>query len=220
MFIATFALLITVFPKTVFSNQASYDMPSEIDPSARYFFFLHNYYVEKNGINGACKYNEILQSFEDKGFVVISEIRSGKIIPCTYSASVIEKVKFLLNSGVPPQNIIVSGHSKGGVIALCVASQLENPEISYVVMAGCEIEGIKKFKMYPDFNKLKGRMLSIYALSDKIAGSCEGVFSLAASKELSNTEIKLKHDAGHRIFFRPDEIWISPIVDWIERGQP
>ena len=93
VFIVTFTLLISVFPKTVFSDVASYDMPSKIDRSARYFFFLHNYYVEKNGINGACKYNEILQSFKDKGFVVISEIRSGKIIPCTYSASVVEKVK-------------------------------------------------------------------------------------------------------------------------------
>jgi predicted esterase len=218
MSIAAFALLITVFPNTVFSGQASYDMPSEIDPSARYLFFLHNYYVEKNGINGACKYNEILQSFEEKGFVVISEVRSGKIIPCTYSASVVEKVKLLLDSGVPPQNIIVSGHSKGGVIALCIASQLANPKISYVIMAGCEIEGVKKYKMYPDFANLKGRMLSIYALSDKIAGSCEKAFALA-SKELSNTEIKLKHDAGHKVFFKPDGIWISPIVDWINKGR-
>jgi predicted esterase len=219
MFIAIFIFFLSVFPKTVFSDQASYDMPSKIDPSARYFFFLHNYYVEKNGINGACKYNEILQSFEDKGFVVISEIRSGKIIPCTYSASVVEKVKFLLNSGVPPQNIIVSGHSKGGVIALCIASQLENPKISYVVMAGCGIEGIKKYNMYPDYAKLKGRMLSIYALSDKIAGSCEEVFSLA-SKDLSNIEIKIKHDAGHQLFFRPDDNWVTPIVDWIDSGRP
>ncbi|WP_022665997.1 alpha/beta hydrolase [Desulfospira joergensenii] len=210
-------LALWVFVPGAFSRQASYEMPSDIDPSARYLFFLHNYYVEKNGPGGDCRYQDILRAFEEKGFTVISELRSGKIIPCTYAAVVTARVKTLLESNVPPRNIVVAGHSKGGVIGLCMASQLENSKIQYVIMAGCEIASVKKYKMYPDFRKLKGRILSIYAESDKIAGSCNQAFSHAA-KGLSNTEIKLKSNAGHRLFFTPDDIWLSPMFEWIKRN--
>jgi len=35
-----------------------------------------------------------------------------------------------------------------------------------------------------------------------------------ASKGLSHTEIKLKSDEGHKLFFAPKEIWIAPIIIW------
>ncbi len=213
--VAFFVMFMAV--PAAFAGQRTYDMPSDIDPSARYLFFLHNNYVEKNGPDGACNYYDILETFSNQGFVVISERRSGKIIPCTYSETIVKKVNILLDSGVPPENIIVSGHSKGGVISLCVASQLENPKINFVVMAGCEIAAVKKYKMYPDFRKLKGRMLSIYALSDTIAGSCEIPFSVA-SQGISNMEIKLKSDSGHQLFFAPDDIWVAPVIEWINKN--
>lgn len=211
--VAFIALSMMVYVPTSYSGQTSYGMPSDINPSARYFLFLHNYYVEKNGPEGACKYYDILKAFADRGFVVISEVRTGKIVPCTYAEKVVRKVKTLLDSGVPPQNITVGGHSKGGVISLCVATQLGNPKVNFVVMAGCEIASVMKFKMYPDFKKLRGRILSIYAFSDSIASSCERAFSMA-SKGLSHTEIKLKSDEGHKLFFAPKEIWIAPINKW------
>jgi len=86
---------------------------------------------KKNGPDGDCKYNDILKAFADKGFVVISEVRTGKIVPCTYAQKVVKQVRTLLDSGVPPQNITVGGHSKGGVITLCVASELGNPKVSF-----------------------------------------------------------------------------------------
>ena len=200
-----------------FSGRASYDMPSKIDPSGRYLFFLHNYYVEVKGPGGDCKYDEILKSFSDEGFVVVSEVRTGKIVPCAYGAKVEDQVRSLLDAGVPPQNITVAGHSKGGVIGLCVASGLENPKINFVIMAGCEIAGLKKYNMYPDFKDLKGRIFSIYAVSDTVAGSCGENFSMA-SAGLSDTEIKLESDAGHRLFFAPDEIWLAPVLKWLDSG--
>ena len=215
--IAFFALCMTVYVLPSYSGQASYGMPSDIDPSAKYFFFLHNYYVEKNGPEGDCKYNDILKAFADRGFTVVSEVRTGKIIPCTYAEKLVRQLRTLLNSGVPPQNITVGGHSKGGVISLCIASKLENPKVSFVIMAGCEIAAVKKCKMYPDFKKLKGRILSVYASSDSIANSCEDAFS-KASGELSDTEIKLKSDAGHKLFFTPKEIWLDPVISWIKNG--
>jgi hypothetical protein len=216
--IAIVALLsVPLFP-CVSMGQTSYDMPTTIDPDARYFLFMHNYYVEKNGPLGDCKYNDILAAFVDRGFIVISEVRTGKIIPCTYAEKVVKKVKTLLNAGVRPENITVGGHSKGGVITLCAASVLDNEKINFIVMAGCEIAGVKKYHMYPNFGRLKGRMLSIYAASDSIAGSCKGAFA-QSSKGLSSTEIILESASGHRLFFSPLGIWIDPIVDWIKNGQ-
>ena len=215
--VTVLALLMSVYVPTSYSGQASYGIPSSIDASAKYFLFLHNYYVEKNGPDGDCKYYDILKSFADRGFTVVSEVRTGKIIPCTYAEKVVKQVKTLLNSGVPPQNITVGGHSKGAVITLCVASKLENPKVNFVVMAGCEIGVIAQNKMYPDFQKLKGRILSIYATSDSLASSCEKAFSMA-SEGLSSTEIKLESDAGHRLFFAPKEIWLAPVIKWINKG--
>ena len=202
-----------IFIPSVICGQSSYDMPQQADPSEKYLFFLHNYYVETKGPDGDCHYEDILKAFSDKGFSVISEIRTGKIIPCTYAEKTANQVKTLLKSGVPPENITVSGHSKGGAIVLCVASQLSNPEINFVVMAGCEIAGIKKYDLYPDFSKVKGRVLSIYASSDKVAGSCKDAFS-KASDGLIKTEIEIGSNAGHRLFFTPDDIWLSPIIKW------
>ncbi len=215
--ITFFALSMTLYVPPSYSGQISYGMPSKIDPSAKYFFFLHNYYVEKKGPEGDCKYNDILKTFADRGFIVVSEVRTGKIVPCTYAEKVVKQLRTLLDSGVPPQNITVGGHSKGGVISLCVASKLENPKINFVVMAGCEIATVKKFQMYPDFKNLKGRILSIYASSDSIANSCEAAFS-KASEELHDTEIKLNSDAGHKLFFTPKEIWLDPVIGWINNG--
>ncbi len=219
----TVSILFSVFLLAVFmmvcvppsySKQPSYGMPSDIDPSARYFFFMHHYYVEKNSPDGACKYEDILNAFADRGFIAISEVRTGKIVPCTYAQKVVKLVRTLLHSGVPPQNITVGGHSNGGVSSLCVASELENPQLNFVIMAGCRIASVEKFMMYPDFRKLKGRMLSVYATSDSVANSCEASFALA-SDELSDSEIRLTGDKGHKLFYTPRDIWLDPIINWI-----
>ena len=198
----------------VFSAQVSPVVPSEIDPSAEYFFFLHNYYVEVKGPDGDCKYHDLLQAFTEGGAVVISEVRTGKIIPCSYAQNIADQVNHLLAAGVPPENITVAGHSKGGAIALCVASQLENERINFVIMAGCEIAGIKKHNLYPDFAGLKGRILSIYANSDTIASSCSQAFT-ASGGGLSETEIELDSEKGHKLFFAPETVWLEPMRGWL-----
>jgi hypothetical protein len=172
--------------------------------------------VEKYGPNGACKYHDILKAFTDNGFTVISEIRSGKIVPSEYANKIVRQVKRLLDAGVPTEHITIAGHSKGGVITLCAASQLENPNIGYIIMAGC---GIKSpAKAYPDFTRLKGNFLSIYASSDTIASSCQNVFSKAIIG-ICYKEITLNSHKGHKLFFQPEDIWIEPVSTWInQRG--
>jgi len=212
----TYVMVSLSFASVSFAKPASYEMPSNIDPSARYVFFLHNYYVEIHGPNDACKYHDILKAFADNGFTVISEVRSGKIVPSEYAKKIVRQVKKLLDAGVPPERITIAGHSKGGVITLCAASQLGNPKIGFIVMAGCDIKSLAQ--AYPDFTQLKGEFLSIYASSDSIANNCQNVFSKAIIG-ICYKEMKLKSEKGHRLFFQPEEIWVEPVMAWInQRG--
>ena len=210
-------LLVSVtmlFVPASYAIETLYGIPSDIDPSAKYFFFLHNYYVEKNGPNGDCKYYDILDVFSQKGFVVISELRAGKIVPCEYAEKIVKQIGILLDAGVNPKNITVAGHSKGGVIALCVASQLINPNIGFIVMAGCGIKPLAE--TYPDFTQLKGNFLSIYASSDNVAESCQKAFANAITG-VTNSEIQVQSDSGHRLFFQPKDIWLKPVMGWLEQ---
>jgi len=210
-------LVLAVFSFTSISyagEEASFGMPSAIDSSAKHIFFLHNYYVEKLGPDGACKYYDILQAFADKGFTVISEMRSGEIVPSEYAKKIVGQVRRLLDAGVPPKNITIAGHSKGGVIVLCIASQLAKPGVGFVVMAGCEIKPLTQ--AYPDFTKLKGDFLSVYASSDSIASSCETAFSNAI-QGFSSKEVKLESDKGHKLFFQPEAVWLEPVIAWLKQ---
>lgn len=83
-------------------------------------------------------------------------------------------------------------------------------------MAGCEIMSLTPD--YPDFSRLKGDFLSIYATSDFIAISCQNVFSQARIG-ISNTEITIKSDKGHRLFFQPEDIWTGPVMTWLNRSK-
>lgn len=191
------------------AESVSYGMPSTINPSANYLLFHHNYYVETKGVNGDCKYYDILKSFADKGYTVISEIRPKDVSVIEYGKKAAADVHKLLAAGVPPEKITVAGHSKGGVITLQVAALLQNPKISYAVLAGCGIKGLEKG--YPDLGALKGKFLSLYAYSDKIAGSCGSVFTQAR-------EVVLDSPAGHQLFFKPTDIWVEPMVDWLKHN--
>lgn len=212
----TCILFVLSFVSRSNAKPASYEMPPTIDGSAHYLFFLHNYYVEQHGPNGACKYYDILKAFENKGFTVISEVRSGKIVPSEYAKKIVSQVRNILDAGVPPEHITIAGHSKGGVITLCVASQLGNPSIAYIIMAGCDIKSLAR--AYPNFTRLKGNFLSIYASSDSIASGCQNVFSKAIIG-ICYKEITLNSNKGHKLFFQPEDLWIEPVSAWIsQRG--
>jgi pimeloyl-ACP methyl ester carboxylesterase len=192
------------------ATEPSYDMPSTINPAASYLLFHHNYYVETKGVNGDCTYYDILKSFADKGYTVISEIRPRDVSVIEYGRKAAADVHKLLDAGVPPEKITVAGHSKGGVITLQVAALLQNPKINYAILAGCGIKGLEKG--YPTFGTLKGNFLSLYASSDKIAGSCGPAFTQARDG-YSAKEIVLDSPAGHQLFFKPTAAWVVPVVN-------
>ena len=208
--------LVALLALSVRAAETTYGMPATINPSASYLFFHHNYYVETKGVGGDCKYYDILKALTDKGYTVISEIRPKDVSVVEYGEKAAADVRKLLDGGVPPEKITVAGHSKGGVITLQVAAQLKNTKISYAILAGCGIKGLEKG--YPDFGTLKGNFLSLYAASDKIAGSCGPAFT-QVREGFSAKEIVLDNPAGHQLFFKPVDIWVEPVVGWLKQGK-
>ena len=208
--------LAAILASSVQAAEPAYGMPATINPSANYLLFHHNYYVETKGVNGDCKYYDILKTFADKGYTVISEIRPKDVSVVEYGKKAAADVRKLLEAGVPPDKITVAGHSKGGVIVLQVAAELENPKVNYAVLAGCGIKGLDKG--YPDFGALKGNFLSLYASSDKIAGSCGPAFT-QDREGFSAKEIVQESPAGHQLFFKPADIWVEPLFGWLKAGK-
>lgn len=176
----------------------------------KYLVFYHNYYVEAKGPEGDCKYHDILKTFSGAGYSVISELRPKDVPAIEYSKKAASDIRRLMDCGVSPGQISVAGHSKGAVIALRVAAILAQPEMKYVILAGCGIRGLA----YPEFSALKGEFLSVYASSDQVASSCQGAFK-QAREGLIGTELVLESAAGHQTFFRPTEIWTKPVLEWL-----
>lgn len=216
LFLTMFVISVSAFASTSLAASPSYSMPSTINASAKYLFFFHNLYVETKGTDGDCKYYDILKTFTDNGYIVISEIRPKDASIIEYAKKAVVNIQRLLDAGVPSENITVSGHSKGGVIAIQVASQLSKPKVNYVIMAGCAIKGLEK--AYPDYSRLNGNILSVYASSDKIAGSCNAAFS-QSKNDVATKEIVLESAAGHQLFFKPTDVWLEPVMGWLKSNK-
>ncbi len=182
-------------------------MPDTIDPAKHYLFYMHGGWPEEHGqsrphprYGKRYEYDEILTAFRAKGLVVIGEVREGRVRPPDYAESVADGVKRLLAAGVPPGNITVGGHSKGGMMTLIVSSQLKNPKINFVNLAGCgagdrfgrQFQRIAR-RIGPD---LRGRFLSMFESNDEISGSCDAAINQA--KESVFLELVLKTGEGTR----------------------
>lgn len=212
----------------VIAAPTSYDIPTKIDISKKYVFYLHGTGVEIWGPSGAhprlgrFDYHGVVKAFQDRGFTVISEVRPKDTEIAEYSKKVVEQINSLLGAGVPPENITVLGFSKGGVIAMYVSAGVKNPNIKYIVAACCVYKG--KFKsIYKKSLKeaapyLSGLFLSIYDEKDHICGTCKETFRVAP-EGVKYTEVELKVGEGHSTFFGPRDDWIDPVVDWIHSKQ-
>lgn len=191
------------------------DVPAEIDTKARYLFYLHGLIIENEGPRpvsprfGVYEYAEILESFRDRGFVVISEARPKGTEPEKYAAKVAAQVGVLLKAGVPPGNITVVGASRGGGIAMMASTLLKNRRVKFVIMAACG-----DFDVYKRFGvDLWGEILSIYDSSDDIAGTCTDFFNKSTGVS-KRKEIVLRLGLGHGILYRPLKEWVEPAAEW------
>lgn len=195
------------------------------DPTARYFIYIHGETMEtgnkEHGVSkryGKFEYTKNIKALEKQGLTVISEIRP-RVSALQYAGSIVSNTRRLLGAGVPPVSITIGGFSRGGYIALLVASSLNDPYVSYVIMAGCgrgrSGGDYAQFLRRKRGHRLQGRILSIYDVSDLDAGSCKEAFEQAGS-QIQSDEIQLRTGKGHGLFFSPHPSWLLPTVTWTQ----
>jgi predicted esterase len=210
-----------------YTEKFSYNLPSVIDPSARYVFFLHGKIVEKCGPNGRHRcfgiydYHGIVKSLRNKGLVVISEVRPEGTKLDKYARKLERQIKTLLSYGLSPQQITVVGFSKGSAITLLVSTKLKDFGINFVLMSGCNHNGTHVLGRYrkvidQSVHSMHGRFLHIYDVSDQKCDVCQRILK-NVSAEVTFKEIMLKNGLGHGLFYRPRKDWIEPMAEWIRQ---
>lgn len=191
------------------------DVPVTIDANARYLFHMHGSIVELQGPNaqgryGQYRYQWTLEALADRGFVVISEARPRTEV-LAYATTVAGQVGKLRAAGVPADHITVTGISKGGDITVLTTAAIGDPDVRFVIMAGCGRRDV--FNVAGGLRALgrrpQGHVLSIYDRHDAEAGSCARYFTEAPG--LTFKEIVLDVGRGHALFYTPERVWLDPV---------
>lgn len=208
----------------VLAESVTDSVPQRPDPGARYLLYLHGLAVEDRGPNartpdGVSDYHGVVKALAETGFHVISELRSPGTVPSSYARKTAGQVRSLLAAGVPARNIVVAGFSKGGMITLMTAAEVAEPEVRYVVLAGCGAgRTARGYREILDSyaGRMKGRILSLYDRGDAVAGSCREAFE-RAGPALKSEEKVFDDGRGHGLFFQPGKLWIDPLAEWAMR---
>lgn len=232
---------------------SSYDFPQTIDTSAKHLFYIPNIVVNLIGPQGkhprhpewgTHDFYGILEAFKKEGFIVISgekakgkgkppgKITAKEIAQQVYtllpdSQEIAQQVEKLLASGLPPENITVSGFSRGGTMSLVVSTLVKNPRINYVILAGCcgnhpnpAISSHAKDSILPLMSGLQGRFLSIQDIGDDQCQTCEKEFEMAVPEVIDAREIKINTGLGHGAFWTIREEWFDVMISWLNRSLP
>lgn len=197
-------------------GSVSEDVPSRVEPGARYLFYLHGAILEgtrgraRSDRFGVYEYERILDALAARGFNVISEVRRGGASPSSAAEKLAGQVRALLGAGVAPERITVVGASRGGGIALIASMLLRNRDLNFVVLASCADSAFyRRQRLSPH-----GNLLSIYDRDDDTgAGSCRRY--LEGSPGVNRRrEIVLETGLGHGVVYRPLEEWLGPASEW------
>lgn len=189
-------------------------IPAAPDPSHRFIIYLHGAIVERLGPQavhprfGPYQYREILQTLTEQGFDVVSSIRSAEIPPETEAERIFAQIRTLMERGVPARRITVVGFSKGGSIAVLASARSREPDVNWVIQAGCGPWITRMPRLVPS-----GRVLSMIDRSDDVAGSCTELMERMPPGS-DHREITLDLGAGHGTFYSPRAEWIEPIRAW------
>jgi len=193
------------------------DVPQKVKTKARYLFYISGYIVEAGNTRptspkfGVYEYEQILETFKQSGFVVISEARkqSPEIEP--YAAKVAEQVKRLLKAGVPPQNITIVGASQGGWIAMLMSTYLKNRDLNYIVIGACGAD-----EGFLNLVDLHGSVLFIVEKTDRFPISSCRRFRADATGLVDYKELETNTGQKHGFLYRPLKEWIEPTVEWAQ----
>lgn len=186
----------------------------------QYLFYLHGKIIEDQGINavetargfGAYQYNDILDAFKIRKFIVMSEVRRPNTDVRHYAHKVAQQVDSLIKiAKVGSDHITIVGASKGATIAMYASTYLQNPNIKFVFMSACSEAS---FITNSDIS-ISGNVLSIYETSDPIGSSCSQLKEHSKKNALAHfSEIALHTGLQHGYFYRPIPEWLNPVLKW------
>jgi len=195
-------------------------VPKEVTLNSKYIFYLHGGIVQAQGPNavseyyGPYKYLDILETFREEGYEVISEVRPKGTVEKEYAKKVSTQINELMDKGIPSENIIIVGASLGAYITIEAANILRNQKIKYSVLGLCSEYALELYNKLS--RNLCGNFLSIYERSDE-KGSCMPILVESDCKE-GVKEIMLDMGLGHGFLYKPYDDWVEPLLDWIENG--
>ncbi|HEX6648339.1 MAG TPA: hypothetical protein VF075_02325 [Pyrinomonadaceae bacterium] len=188
-------------------------VPQKIDRHARYLFYVSGLIVNEDNTRptsprfGVYEYDQILETFKARGFIVISEARkqSSQIEP--YATKVAGQIKQLLAAGVPAKRITVVGASQGSWIAMLASTYLANRDVRFVFIAACAADdGLLNLV------DLYGSVLFISEHTD-LPGSCER-FRSDATGLRDYKAIEVNTGLKHGFLFRPLNEWVEPTIEF------
>ena len=201
----------------VWAQKTLTSIPTSIDKSAKYMFYLHGRIIEEQSVNavsadyGPYEYLAILDTLSAHNFVVISEARAKNTNQLIYAENIATQIDSLLHKGVPAKNIFVMGASKGAYITLLTARKVQNKYVNYIVLGVCAREEVNYW--LEDKTEFCGNFLSIYEDSDAFGGSCG--FLLGQGVCISRfEEVKLNMGNRHGFLYKPYKEWVDPVMKW------
>ena len=185
------------------------------DAGGSHLFFLHGRGVEEaRGSSrryGTFQFDQIVASLQAPGRTVHAPQREAGSID-GHASQIASQIQGLIASGVPARQIAVVGFSRGGHVALVTAARLRNPEISYVVLAGCT-RGFENRAQTTSY-ATSGRILSLVDAADELAGPCGSVIA-GQHRGGAFQESVLNTGRGHGLFYAADAAWLSPTRAWL-----
>jgi hypothetical protein len=190
-----------------------YFKPQKVDDKSRYLFYISGYIVTAGNTRptsprfGVYEYEEILESFKQSGFVIISEARKQSSDIEAYAAHVTGQVQKLVEAGVPPQNITVVGASQGSWIAMLASTYLKNRNLNFVAIGACSADDA-----FLHLVDLHGNVLFISERTD-LPARCER-FRADATGLMDYEEVETNTGQKHGFLYRPMKEWVEPTIEW------
>jgi len=190
------------------------DVPDAMDTSRVHLIYLQGRIIENSGLRpidarfGLYDYPAVLEALSSRGAIVISTRRGPDTDVNAYAGVVISVIERLLLGGVPAEQIVIAGFSKGGLIAVHVSSFLRRSQVRFVLLAACWD------RPHEPQLRLTGRVLSVYETSDTLAGSCKRLGDHPEQPQ-SFEEIMISTGKAHGAFYLPHSTWVDPVLDWV-----
>ncbi|MBN2643590.1 MAG: hypothetical protein JXR78_18200 [Victivallales bacterium] len=182
-------------------------LPTQILPHKKYLFYLVGDIGE--GMT-AQEFSRISEELVKLGFLVICNPVRNSGYTKRYIDGISAEVKSLLTAGVPAKNIVLLGYSCGGMAALQIATEQNNPGLNYIIIAGTPKKGGRV--RFPQDVKIDpvGMIWNIYGKKDRDFGSLRE-FMRSESISLRALCRETRVDKGHEIGRSPDKNWMSVV---------